>query len=887
MKIRCLIILFLAIYCINISEVLATHNRAGVITYTHISGFTYEITITTYTKYTGSGDTDRPSLEVSWGDNKTDTLPRINGGGDGVIIAPNIKLNIYIGKHTYAGQGTFVISVEDPNRNEGIININNSVDQPFYVETVLVINQILGSNNSPILLQPPIDVGCTNLSYCYNPNAYDDDGDSLTFSLIPCKGANGNDITGYSYPSASISLSIDPLTGHFCWDSPTLAGEYNIAIFIEEWRKLDNGKVYKVGSLILDAQITIKACNNKPPKIILPNDTCVEAGTKINFIVTATDTIIDNVTLTATGGPLVLTSSPAQFPGPVNGNGSVSATFSWQTTCFHVRKQFYQVVFKAEDNFIPYPAFDMQNWLITVIGPKTDSLKAEAIANSIKLSWNTNECTNVIGYRIYRRNGLAGFIPDSCEIGVPDYTGYYYIGEVSGLTVTNFLDDNNGTGLLRGIEYCYMITAVFADNGNYVEGIASDEVCARLKKDVPIITNVSVGNTSATNGTDTLIFSKPTEIDTVQMPGPYQYYIYQSPDFNGENFALIDSTIDINDTIKTYSSLNTKKNPYSYRIDFYNNTPGNRFLIGSSAFASSVFLEIASKDNILDLTWKEKVPWINNSYIIYRYNESTLTFDSIATTKLQSFSDSNLTNLKEYCYFIQSVGSYSSAGLKSILLNNSQQACAMPIDTVPSCPPILKVISECDSEVNCPKKLFENALSWTNPNDSCSDDVIYYNIYYSKYSTVYKENMSLLSTISPDTTTNYIHKDLASIAGCYAVASVDSFLNESKISNIVCVDNCPVYNLPNVFSPNNDNINDFFEPLIPYCFIESIELKVFNRWGQLVFKTNDISIKWDGNHYKFKNSCSDGVYYYICNINEEHVSGLSTKRVKGFIHLIR
>ena len=53
----------------------ATHNRAGEITFKHISGYTYEITVTTIT-YSPS-TADRNELEVSWGDGTTSTVARL------------------------------------------------------------------------------------------------------------------------------------------------------------------------------------------------------------------------------------------------------------------------------------------------------------------------------------------------------------------------------------------------------------------------------------------------------------------------------------------------------------------------------------------------------------------------------------------------------------------------------------------------------------------------------------------------------------------------------------------------------------------------------------------------------------------------------------------
>ena len=70
----------------------ATHNRAGEITYRHLGGFQYEATIITYTK--ADSPADRNALGISWGDGITDTIPRINGNGNGEIVAPDKKKDI-------------------------------------------------------------------------------------------------------------------------------------------------------------------------------------------------------------------------------------------------------------------------------------------------------------------------------------------------------------------------------------------------------------------------------------------------------------------------------------------------------------------------------------------------------------------------------------------------------------------------------------------------------------------------------------------------------------------------------------------------------------------------------------------------------------------------
>ena len=107
------------------------------------------------------------------------------------------------------------------------------------------------------------------------------------------------------------------------------------------------------------------------------------------------------------------------------------------------------------------------------------------------------------------------------------------------------------------------------------------------------------------------------------------------------------------------------------------------------------------------------------------------------------------------------------------------------------------------------------------------------------------------------------------------------------LSNIVCVDNCPVYELPNVFTPNADGANDYYIPL-EHRFIDHIELSVYNRWGELVFETENKLINWDGKNLRSKD-VSEGVYFYKCIIFELRVDGIVKRNdeLSGFIHLIR
>src|SRR4030095_12041014 len=237
-----------SLFCLLFSfRVSATHNRAGEILYQHIgsSGFTYQVTVVTYTKES-SVAADRDSLEIVWGDGTRDTLPRSNGGGNGVSLGNDIKLNLYTGQHTYPGMGTYIVSMTDPNRIADIKNINggNSVNEPFYIEDTLKILdlQFFGYNNSPILLNPPIDYANSYQTFLHNPNAYDPDGDSLTFEFIIPRKAPNLSVTNYVDPNlvpgtpAGQTFTIDHATGEVEWSTPIFCAIYNFAILIKEYR---------------------------------------------------------------------------------------------------------------------------------------------------------------------------------------------------------------------------------------------------------------------------------------------------------------------------------------------------------------------------------------------------------------------------------------------------------------------------------------------------------------------------------------------------------------------------------------------------------------------------------------------------------------------------
>ena len=868
------LLLFILFLTISVSA-WATHNRAGEITYRQLSALQYEFTLTTFTDVSSPGNADRPTATLKFGDGTESERPRV----ERTLVGPFIQRNRYKFTHTFPGYSTYIISYQDPNRNNNVQNMLNSINTPFYVETELVINPFIGFNNSPTLLLEPIDFGGLNKLFVHNPNAFDVDGDSLSFKLVTCKQDVGSDVFGFKLPDvangfASLKFEIDAKTGQLVWENPIQLGLYNIAIMVEEWRYIEKNKSYlRIGYIVRDMQIEIVFTDNNPPVIKPLTDTCILAGSRINLNIFASDIDNDRITLTATGGPFELGGNDSViFTQNSVGSGNITQSFYWKSSCSSVRNQPYQIVFKAVDNGNP-KLVDLEDWQIRVVAPAPQNLQSTRLGNGINLQWDKISCDNAIAYKIYRKENSNPFTPSTCETGLSPQRGYKLIETINDINTITYRDNNKGQGLSIGVDYCYRVYAVFPDGA---ESVVSNETCNRLSRDLPSITKVSIKTSSATTGEDTVIFSKPTELDTIQYPGPYEFKWYRTSRIS-PTAQLVKTNNglflgNVSDTILFDQNLNTLEDQFTYYIEMY--SAGT--LIGTSRPASSIFLSSSTAENrVVNLTWNLNTPWQNDSFIIYRLNNGN--YDSIGIAYTNSFSDIDVIDGKEYCYYVLGIGKYSAGGFKNPLINLSQQYCVTPVDTRKPDAPLLNVKPSC--------ALYLNELSWL-PSLVNSGDVVKYKVYKSDFEGT---DFRVIHTTNSVIDTSYIDENLLkSIAGCYFITSIDSFNNESERSNIVCVDNCPVLNLPNVFTPNNDNVNDVFTPILDSIdFVDKVQISIYNRYGKLVFQTNDPMINWNGKENNNGNELPTGTYFYTIEYSEIRLKGLKPKAKTGFVELMR
>ncbi len=880
----------------------ATHNRAGEITYVQTGPLTIEMTIVTYTK-ASSIAADRDSLEVFWGDGSFEQVRRDNSRTR--FDVNDIKINYYVASHTYPGVATYTISFLDPNRVGGILNVNfpNSIDIPFFLSTTFTLldPQFQGVNNSVILLQPPIDIGCVDRIFTHNPNAYDADGDSLVFELVaPLQDVN-TPVPNYRLPDqigqfGDNKITINRFTGEIIWRTPKIQGDYNIAIKVTEYR---NGR--KINELLRDMQILIRACENNPPIIKAEDEYCIIAGTTLNIPIFIDDIDAQQlVRVSATGGPFIVP-SPATFLSSENFRSvPFSTNIIWNTECSHISDQYYQIVVRAVDNFFPDSTglATLKTIRIKVVGPAPTQLTSITENDGIKLAWDAPyfcdnmDNDNFRGFSVWRKISSTNFEPDTCNPGLSNspYTRIQNISKIREGEFYTFFDSN----IESSNTYCYRVQGEFAkltssnNPFNRVEGLPSNESCIIKNRDLPLMTKVSVTSTDANQGEIDIRWTKPlfAQYDTLLNKPPYTITLQRATEMS--NFEAVWSKMSSSlateqDTFYSDKNIDTRNNQYTYKISIISQNNYDAV----SPEASSIFLEIIPTDKKNILQWQSQVPWNNYIFSIFREDDQG-NFNKIGETKNNFFEDDNLINGLEYCYFIEAEGTYSIDNIENPLFNSSQIQCQIPMDNVPPCAPVISAANVCDrlkSDISIDD--LYNTISWSNLNELCpdiSEDLSFFNVYYSSG---LNAPYVIVKNILKNQEFKVNHTPPSGLSGCYYVTSIDINGNESLPSDTVCLKNCPFYVLPNTFTPNNDGSNDLFKPLVN-IFITAIDLKIYNQWGNLVHETQNPEINWDGKNQN-GSELPDGTYYYKCQIFEQSIEGIiPTENVlSGHINIFR
>ena len=244
--------------------VFSSHLIGGNIEVTQVNNkdLIYDITVTIYTDLNAGfrASLDQRDVRICFGDGSSGIAPRVNGYGE--QITNNVGRSIYKIQHKYALNLTaYRVYVAIGNRTQSILNIKNSMDVPFYIETIFKSNVI---NSTPTLTN---DIGVLYAKvkqvFIYNPKAIDAEGDSLAYRLTMARYCFSDNCKTFGAPIESFkqpnevnevgTFKINELTGDLTWNAPTQIGMYVCSFIVEEWRKEVN-----ISQTIRDMQIEVK-----------------------------------------------------------------------------------------------------------------------------------------------------------------------------------------------------------------------------------------------------------------------------------------------------------------------------------------------------------------------------------------------------------------------------------------------------------------------------------------------------------------------------------------------------------------------------------------------------------------------------------------------------
>lgn len=850
-----ILLLLLASFCLRLY---GTHQKAAELIVEHVSGYTYKAKLYTYT-FTQT-DVDRPQLEIGWGDGTTTILTRSRE----VTLDNDTKLNYYEGTHTYAGPGTYTLYMEDPNRNSGVVNVPNSVLTYMYISTTITISPWLGEgNSSPVTTRSPVDdMACLGRRYEHNPAAYDPDGDSLSYHLIPCRGEGGESIPGYTYPAASDTFMIDPYTGTLVWDAPMAQGEYNAAILIEEWRN----KI-KIGDVTRDMQIIVRACENLPPSIECDESYCVTAGQTLMFPVWVLDRGRNRLKLEVSG-EVMQGGVRAGLQTVYSGEDSAFYFFYWNTSLSDSRDKEYMLYLRAEDDGDPALS-SVKIVRVKVMAPPSVFEEPRIEEDGFYLTWTASVSPHAASYELYRRDCYRKEpVYDSCQVGIGDDT-YRLVADLP-LDQPYYFDSD----VLEGREYCYRLLTRFPDGDMSKQ---SDPVCLQLRNIHPLLTKVDVLSTDEVQGRMAVEWVAPEDLDTSR-EWTYSLYAGISPDslFFEASFPFAERVI------YQDSGLNTVRHRYFYRVAM-DSVPGLQ--------ASSVYLKAEGLTHRIRLDWDLEHPWMNYRYDVYRYEDSVGGFCLIGSSESSFYDDTEVKVDKEYRYYVEAVGGYGSQAIPDTLYNRSNIAGAMAMEGLP-CPPWLDLAnSSCSPLSNTLVWDFDSLFlfsgivdtAWSAAErDECEASVSYYEVFRKN---AVDMDYEWLATVEDK---EYVDNDPGSLFCWYYVVAVNESDMAGMPSNEVFADNwdCFSFELPDVFTPNGDSYNETWTAIDP-LHIDHFHVKVVNRWGVTVFSSSDPEFSWNGKVNNTGADCPDGPYFYVAEF-EVRAEGKTFKKVQsGSVSILR
>lgn len=281
---------------------------------------------------------------------------------------------------------------------------------------------------------------------------------------------------------------------------------------------------------------------------------------------------------------------------------------------------------------------------------------------------------------------------------------------------------------------------------------------------------------------------------------------------NGNTTFVEEAILDNSTTTFTLSDLDTRNNFYCFRVTAINPCDESRNLFSNTV--CSIVLNVAAFNQQNDLDWDTYTGNVST----YEINKNGSSLTSINKPNTTSLVDPDVICQEIYLYQISATTSEGG-----ISISEEQSITAISTDISP---PVAGMSIGVEGS--------GLQLDWDGNNAS---------LYYIRRSEAGNAFILIDSVTTPAFTDSQVAAD---IEYCYIVTYKDACGNESEESEGVCLEvpsQVTIY-FPTAFTPNGDGLNDVFTG--KSNLVNTVTLRIFNRWGELVFFSNSLDEGWDG-----------------------------------------
>ena len=266
-----------------------------------------------------------------------------------------VEVYFFTASFQCAVPGEYTASWDNCCRNSAIINLPNASSADMKLFTNFSVD-LVNSYSTPFFMVSPVVFLPMNTPWQYNPLPFDNDGDSLVWSLdVPNESSmanpsHGTPIAGYTNPPsvAGGQFSINPITGTISWTASTI-GNFVYTVTCEEFR---NGN--KVGEIRRDMQFIVLPSGPVPQLIDLGSLPLnadgvpyvnATAGNPFSLNLYALDSSVSSIGFHAFGEPFDL-SNPMTYTQGSMDNFQTKVSLMWSPTINEARPEPYAVVLR-------------------------------------------------------------------------------------------------------------------------------------------------------------------------------------------------------------------------------------------------------------------------------------------------------------------------------------------------------------------------------------------------------------------------------------------------------------------------------------------------------------------------------------------------------------